>query len=166
MTPKYSNYTFFWRKESPFSQWHPSIFTINGRQYCTAEQWMMWSKAMLFGDEKIAEKIMATRDPSKHKMLGKEVKNFNEEIWAENRLKIVYLGNHKKFTANDNLLQALGNTKGTTLVEASPYDKIWGIGMLESNPDVLDFNKWKGQNLLGYVLTELRDDLMKINVIR
>lgn len=150
---------FFWETRSPFSQWHPVGFEIDGIKYRTAEHYMMWRKAMLFGDEETAEKILAVKHPRDVKALGREVKNFDSKVWADNCQQAVYDGNYAKFTQNKMMLQAMKDTKGVELVEASPYDKIWGIGLAANDPKALNRDTWEGENLLGVVLNALREKL-------
>ena len=123
------------------------------------EQYMMYEKARLFGDEIIMKQILETRDPRHHKRLGRLVSGFKQDVWESRRLKIVYQGNHAKFSQNADLLQKLKRTAGKTLAEASPYDKIWGIGMDATHPAAKSREGWKGQNLLGEALTYLRCEL-------
>ncbi|TXK76729.1 NADAR family protein [Paenibacillus sp. N3.4] len=155
------HFTFFWRSQSPFSQWHPSLFTLNGVQYNCAEQYMMVQKALIFKDADIAAKILKAHSPADQKKLGRQVKNFDSTIWAAVCKKFVYEANYAKFTQNSALKQSLLSTVGTTLVEASPVDTIWGIGLAEDHPDALDRKKWRGTNWLGEILTELREELLK-----
>ena len=150
-------FTFFWN--GPFSQWHASEFKIDGIKYVTAEQFMMHQKAVLFGDGDIAIMILATKKPREQKALGREVRNFDVTVWNERVKEIVKEGNLAKFSQNPDLLAELLETKGTTLVEASPHDTIWGIGLGEWDDDIHDRSKWKGTNWLGEVLTEVRIEL-------
>ena len=152
-------YTFFWRPDSVFSQWFPCAFTVDGAAFSCAEQYMMYGKATLFHDPEVAAEILATPDPRTHKALGRKVRNFDEASWRRAREGIVLTGNRAKFTQDPALRAALLATAGTTLVEASPFDRIWGIGMASSNPAATDPAKWRGLNLLGAVLTRLRDEL-------
>lgn len=152
-------FTFFWN--GPFSQWYPSTFTMGANTFTRAEQAMMYGKAVLFRDIPVAIEIMNTDDPKVQKALGRKVKNFDPQIWDRYKRTIVYQANHAKFTQNPTLLKALLDTRGTTLVEASPYDRVWGIGLAEHDPLALNRETWKGQNLLGEILTELREDLIK-----
>lgn len=130
------------------------------RQFTSAEQWMMYCKAMLFIDLEIADEVMKTEDPRSIKELGRRVRRFNEDTWTVYRWRFVYQGNKYKFTQDERLKKALCETQGTTLVEASPYDKIWGIGLRSSDPRALSRSTWQGKNLLGEILTELRMKLM------
>ncbi|MBK9036069.1 MAG: NADAR family protein [Myxococcales bacterium] len=154
-----AGFTFFWRPDSPFSQWHPCAFTVDGHAFTCAEQFMMHGKARLFDDADVAAQILAIDDPRAHKALGRKVRGFDDHRWKVAREAIVYAGNHAKFTQAPALHAALLATAGTTLVEASPLDRIWGIGLASSSPHATVPAKWRGLNLLGQVLTRLRDDL-------
>jgi len=156
-------FTFFWQTESPFSQWHPARFVVDGVSFNCAEQYMMYGKAMLFGDEEVAQKILRASSPIQQKKLGRNVKNFDQGAWEANCKRIVYEGNYAKFAQNEDLLHKLLQTAGTTLVEASPVDPIWGIGLAEDDPSALDRKQWRGKNWLGEVLTGIREDLLRAN---
>ena len=168
---KSDKYVFFWRSNSPFSNWHASPFraTIqrnNGLDQFTfnsAEQWMMYQKAKLFNDVVMAEKILAETDPRKIKALGHDVMGFIQHDWDDNKERLVYQGLKLKFQQNKDCMKALMATGDKILVEASPYDSIWGIGLGAEDPRVLDENTWQGQNLLGKALTRLRDEFKKHN---
>lgn len=153
-------FTFFFTEASPFSQWYRCAFTEAGKAFNCAEQYMMHGKALLFDDAEVAAQVLAADHPREHKALGRKVKRFDDAVWRREREAIVLAGNRAKFTQNPELLPLLLATKGTTLVEASPYDKIWGIGLAASDPRAHDPDQWKGQNLLGKVLTRLRDELL------
>lgn len=152
-------FTFFWRTASPFSQWFLADFTVNGVQYTSAEQYMMHQKALLFNDQNNADKIMKTRSASVQKKLGRQVAGFNQTIWESECQRIVYEGNRAKFTQNEDLLAALLATRGTTLVEASPDDRIWGVGLAEEDPRIHNRKTWRGTNWLGEILTRLREEI-------
>jgi len=153
-------YTFFYG--GPFSQWYICQFYDEDKnKYVCAEQYMMAQKARMFGDERILDIIMTTGNPKQHKMLGRKVKNFDKEKWEEKAKDIVYQGNYYKFTQNKHLLKELYNTEGTILVEASPYDLIWGIGLKSTDERALNRENWLGKNWLGETLTRLREDLME-----
>ncbi|HTL86559.1 MAG TPA: NADAR family protein [Acidimicrobiia bacterium] len=154
-------YTFFFTEASPFSQWYRCTFTVGANTFNCAEQYMMHGKALLFGDTETATKILAADHPRDHKALGRKVKPFDDAVWKRECEAIVRAGNHAKFTQNEDLREKLFATNGTTLVEASPYDKIWGIGLAATDPRAKDPSQWKGRNLLGKILTELRDELMR-----
>jgi ribA/ribD-fused uncharacterized protein len=153
--------TFFYTEASPFSQWHRCRFVVAGVTYTCAEQYMMHGKATLFGDAAVAAEILAAAHPREHKALGRKVANFNDAVWKRERERIVRDGNRAKFGQNADLRAALLATRGTTLVEASPRDTIWGIGLAAADPRANDPATWRGQNLLGKILTELRDELAR-----
>ena len=152
-------FTFFWRSQSPFSNWHPADFEIDGIRYNCTEQYMMHQKAVLFKDEEIAAKVLNTASPKQQKALGRKVKSFDQAVWEEQCKQIVYDGNYAKFTQNETLLRELLATDGTTVVEASPVDRIWGIGLSAENPKAASRETWRGKNWLGEILTQLREDL-------
>lgn len=142
---------------SCFSQWFPSAFIVDEKKYATAEHWMMAKKAELFNDNETLEKILATEKPAIAKTLGREVKNFNPEVWANSSYKIVVEGNRHKFSQQEDLLNYLLQTGNKIIVEASPTDTIWGIGMAQDVQDATNPFKWRGTNLLGFALMEVRD---------
>jgi len=153
-------FTFFFTEASPFSQWYRCAFTASGHTFNCAEQYMMHGKAVLFGDAEIAAEILAADHPRKHKALGRKVRDFDDATWKRVREAIVLAGNRAKFTQDPGLYEQLLATRGTTLVEASPYDRIWGIGLSATDPRSHDPRQWRGQNLLGKILTALRDELI------
>lgn len=142
--------------EMCLSQWYPCEFEAEGTKYTSAEQYMMAEKARLFGDEEIRAQILKTSDPAICKKLGRKVRNFNQEKWNKNRENIARKGNFYKFSQNAKLREFLLSTGDKILVEASPRDHIWGIGMGKSNPDALDPAKWRGRNLLGFSIMSVR----------
>ena len=156
-TPSNRKYTFFYKKESPFSQWYPSVFIVDGVQYSCAEQCMMHKKALLFKDSESAKAILDTPHPYIMKRLGRRVEPWRQEAWDQECIKVVASGNYAKFSQNPDLRRKLLATGDTILVEASPFDTVWGIGLAEDHPDVGDEDKWRGKNLLGLILTALRD---------
>ena len=160
MVDTMSPYSFFFSEASPFSQWYRCTFEVGGHTFNCAEQFMMHGKALLFDDEAVAAEILTATHPRDHKALGRKVQNFDDAAWKRERERIVMAGNRAKFTQNPELRELLVATKGTTLVEASPYDKIWGIGLAATDPRAQDASQWKGQNLLGKILTVLRDELL------
>jgi ribA/ribD-fused uncharacterized protein len=150
-------YTFFWN--GPFSQWYPTEFTVDGVTYTCAEQYMMHQKAITFGDLETSQKIMETSSPHSQKKLGRSVRNFDAIMWDGISYDIVKRGNVAKFEQNPILMTELMETYPTTLVEASPYDSIWGIGMGVNEAKKTPKSEWKGENRLGNVLTEVRNQL-------
>lgn len=154
------SYYYFWETKHPFSQWHKCSFKIDGLTFNSAEQYMMYGKALLFEDGLTATKILESKNVREQKQLGRQVKGFDKEIWDLNAPSIVYIGNKEKFIQNSEFLKILLSTKGKTIVEASPDDSIWGIGMTENHEDAKSILTWKGTNWLGIVLTELREELI------
>lgn len=145
---------------SCFSQWwagHP--FTHEGTHYATAEHFMMAGKACLFGDEETLAKILSAKTPGEAKKLGRLVRNFDDRLWKTARWDIVVQGNLAKFSQHAELADHLLKTGNAILVEASPFDRIWGIGMASSNPKADNPDQWQGQNLLGFALVEVRERL-------
>lgn len=145
--------------ETCLSQWYPCQFEVDSMKYTSAEQYMMAEKARLFGDEKIRAEILRTSDPRKCKALGRKVKNFDKAVWDKKKEDIVRNGNFEKFMQNDALRNFLLSTGDKVLVEASPTDRVWGIGLGKNNPDALDPKKWRGQNLLGFILMAVRNEM-------
>lgn len=159
-------YIFFWghsRKNSDdvgkfvFSQWFPSPFVVDNVEYKTAEHWMMGQKALLFGDTEIFTKITRSDKPGEVKELGRQIRNFDEHQWNERKFEIVMKGNIHKFGQHEKLKKFLSDSAERILVEASPTDSIWGIGLAEDAPSITNPHTWKGLNLLGFALMETRD---------
>lgn len=156
---------FYGHKESPdgqitdscFSQWFRAPFELEGQIYPTAEHYMMAQKAVLFSDDAMHRNILACQTPKEAKGFGRKVQNFDPRIWEEKRSKIVVQANLAKFSQNDAMKKLLLSSAPKILVEASPRDRIWGIGMGKGNPDAIDPTKWRGQNLLGFALMQVRD---------
>lgn len=142
-----------------FSQWHPTPFTLEHIAFATAEQWMMFAKARLFGDLERAEQIVATPDPSEQKRLGQQVRDFDQGVWDAAKITIVYSGNRAKFEQNAGARRQLKATGRKMLVEANPRDWIWGVGLGIDDPRLHVPSEWRGTNLLGRILTKVRDDL-------
>lgn len=145
--------------ETCLSQWYPCQFEVDSVKYTSAEQYMMAEKARLFGDEKIRAEILRTSDPRKCKALGRKVKNFDKAVWGKRKENIVRNGNFEKFMQNSALRSFLLSTGDKVLVEASPTDRVLGIGLGKNNPDALDPQKWRGQNLLGFTLMAVWKDM-------
>lgn len=142
---------------SCLSQWCQSAFTIDDVVYRTAEHWMMAEKARLFDNDVLRERIIDCTSPGEAKALGRMVENFDEQTWVMHRQSIVLEGSIQKFTQNPELRSYLLNTSGRILVEASPVDPVWGIGLAADDPRAYDPTRWKGFNLLGFALMETRD---------
>ncbi len=155
------DYHFFWGGYC--SQWFKSTFEEFGETFNTAEQFMMAAKAKTFGDEESYQKIMAEKDPSEQKKLGKKVKNFVPETWNAIARDFVTLGNYDKFTQNPEYLEFLMENRGKFFVEASPYDKIWGIGLGEGAIGIENPANWQGTNWLGQCINKARDLIVHDN---
>lgn len=162
-------YILFWEHtEKPdkvtkacLSQWYPCHFEVDGISYCCTEQYMMAQKALLFGDQTVYEKIMASSQPKEIKALGREITGFEQAKWDDQKYPIVLKGNIAKFSQNQSLKDFLLETGDAVLAEASPYDGIWGIRLPMDHPLAKDPASWQGENLLGFVLMEARDILQE-----
>ncbi len=141
------------------SNWYPSKFTVNDVDFSSMEQYMMYKKAVCFGDKDMANKILATDDVAEIKAFGRLVANYNESCWNEVRQIVVFEGLTAKFSQNEDLKAKLKATDNSILAECAVKDRIWGIGLSMNNPDRLQIDKWKGQNLLGYALMMVRERL-------
>lgn len=164
------HYTFFWGHTVPadgaltkacFSQWYPAAFEIDGVSYPTAEHWMMAAKARLFNDSDILKQVLIAPDPKAAKVLGRQVGNFDDKVWKANARMLVTDGNFAKFSQNESLGQFLLATGDDVIVEASPRDCIWGIGLGAENPKAQHPDTWRGQNLLGFALMDVRERLRR-----
>lgn len=164
-------YVFFWGHTPNaigvhiFSQWYPVTFVekmdeLTPITYSNAEQYMMAHKAMLFGDDLYLKKILASTDPGKIKKYGRAIRGFDPEIWNGHKFDIVVEGNRLKYSQNPALMKRLADTGNKTIVEAAPYDKIWGIGLKKEAAVKIPESKWAGQNLLGKALMIVRDELL------
>lgn len=142
------------------SQWWGAPFTVGATQFGTAEHYMMWRKAILFGDEAMAARILAVRHPRAAKQLGGRVTGFDQQMWDEHRFPIVVAGNAAKFGQHPALRAYLLGTRRRVLVEASPFDRVWGIGLTHDDPAAGDPRRWRGLNLLGFALMQVRTDLL------
>lgn len=142
-----------------FSQWYHAPFHVDGRRYATAEHWMMAEKARLFVDEAALERVLAKEDPAAAKAAGRGVLGFDEAMWRRHRFEIVIRGNQAKFAQHAGLRAFLAGTGDRVLVEASPVDAIWGIGLAADDPRAQDPARWLGLNLLGFALMQVRETL-------
>jgi ribA/ribD-fused uncharacterized protein len=156
---KDEEFEFFYKTSHPFSQWFACEFTVEGIVFNTAEQYMMYKKALLFDDKEVADKILKTTDPRQQKELGRQVVGFNNKLWQQYAFEIVYNANYQKFKQNADMKELLLDTSNKSIVEASPSDKIWGIGLSENDINRLDRTKWNGTNWLGEALTCVREDI-------
>ncbi|WP_276479483.1 NADAR family protein [Paraflavitalea pollutisoli] len=153
-------YLFFWGHtpkrtdvvdNSCLSQWFPAPFVVDGVTYSTAEHWMMAQKALLFGDDDAFHDILKADKPGTAKAIGRKVRNFDDELWHAKRYEVVVQGSYHKFSQHSAMRELLLRTGSRVIVEASPTDRIWGIGLSQ--------NTWRGKNLLGFALMEARDQL-------
>lgn len=165
------SYLFFWGHtprikngqlhKTCLSQWWEGVFEVEGVLYKSAEHWMMAQKAKVFEDEAMYQKIIEAKSPAEAKKLGRKVKNFDFDTWEKVRYEIVKEGNLHKFGQSRKLKEYLLNTGSTVLVETSPFDAIWGIGLTQDAPNIENPNTWLGSNLLGFALMEVREELKK-----
>ncbi|WP_216589199.1 NADAR family protein [Streptomyces brasiliscabiei] len=144
---------------SCLSQWWPSPFTVDGVEYATAEHWMMASKARLFGDTEAERKAVAAAGPAQAKKIGRLVRGFDDAVWERERFAVVAEGSFHKFAADADLRAFLLGTGDRVLVEASPLDRVWGIGLAADDERASDPARWRGPNLLGFALMAARDRL-------
>lgn len=161
-------YIFFWGHTNKyneevgkfcFSQWFECPFSVYNITYKTAEHWMMANKALLFGDKDNFNKIISCEKPGEAKELGRQVLGYDEQTWNEKKFDIVKLGNIHKFNQHPKFAYYLLKTENRILVEASPVDTIWGIGLSQESNDIENIYAWRGQNLLGFALMATRDFL-------
>ncbi len=161
-------YLMFWGHQAPpacgagkgcLSQWWPAAFTVDGVSYPTAEHYMMAAKARLSGDAEAAGKILAAPHPGAAKALGRQVRGFDEERWGQHRFDVVVAGNLAKFGQHPPLRDFLAGTGSRVLVEASPRDRVWGIGLAAADERAQSPERWPGLNLLGFALMEVRRQL-------
>jgi len=161
-------YMFFWKPNAGvvdkgcLCQWQPSQFQVETETYCCAEQYMMARKARLFNNHEISKLIMKYTNPKIIKALGRMIRDFEQEKWDNEKYTIIRDGNYCKFAQNDEMRNFLLSTGDKVLVEASPYDTVWGIGLSENDEKSQNPNTWRGQNLLGFALMEVRDDLRNV----
>jgi ribA/ribD-fused uncharacterized protein len=152
-------FVLFWQPPGLYSQWTESRFVVDGVEYGCAEQFMMAEKARLFGDQETLRKVLATSSPRAQKALGRKVAGFDAARWDAVKEEVVVRGNLAKFGQDPVRRAALLATGQKTLVEASPYDAIWGIGLRADHPKALVPAEWRGLNLLGKALERVRAQL-------
>lgn len=156
------DFVFFWN--GTYSQWEPSKFTIDGIEYNCCEQYMMAKKALVFKDQESYNMIMYADNPRDQKAFGRRVKNFDADVWSVISREVVYQGNYAKFTQNPKMREELMATGVLEIVEASPEDKIWGIGLRESDPKAWDKSTWQGTNWLGEAIMRVRQKLREEDI--
>ncbi len=165
MSLKRENFVFFWGHTARadkdaracLSQWWLCAFEVDGVYYNCTEQYMMAEKARLFGDVDTLERILASYEPMEQKKLGRRVQGYDDAKWKAHCFDAVLRGNVAKFSQNEKLRDYLLSTGDGILVEASPKDEVWGIGLEGSHPDAINPRRWPGTNLLGFALMEVRD---------
>ena len=161
-------FVFFWKpqdgiiNESCLSQWYLSKIHVDTDEYCCAEQYMMAEKARLFEDDEILNVIMESQNPKDIKVLGKQVKRFEQTLWDKAKYSIVLNGNYYKFSQNKDMREYLLSTENKILVESSPLDTVWGIGLGKDNEKAHNPHTWRGSNLLGFALMEVRDEIRSV----
>jgi len=144
---------------SCFSQWLEAPFELGGQRYLTAEHFMMAEKARLFGDEAALARVLAAANPGAAKAAGRQVQGFDDAVWLEQRFDIVVRANRAKFEQNASMATYLLQTGDQVLVEASPVDAIWGIGLAADDERANDPMQWQGLNLLGFALMQVRSEM-------
>lgn len=154
-----NNFAFFYSSLHPFSNWYMCPFVHHGHEFNCGEQYMMYKKAMMFKDYDVAEMIMQQGHPRKQKFLGREVRGFVRGVWNERCKPIMVEGLTSKSMQDTYCLTTLLDTGDSIIVEASPTDKIWGIGMSEDDPRATNPTLWLGTNWLGEVLMQVRDGI-------
>lgn len=151
------NIAAFFGAADVFSNWHQCCFAYHEVAFNSVEQFMMYAKALLFDDHATAAAILASASPREQKRLGRSVRGFDDARWVQVRESIMFVGCREKFRQNEAFLTALRATGTSILVEASPYDRIWGVGLGEHDPRIADPSAWQGLNLLGKALMRVRD---------
>lgn len=159
-TNKSSMYLFY-GSSNPLSNWHPKGFWVKGIWFPTSEHFMMYCKAKLFNDEESATLILKTTDPGEAKRLGRKVRNFDKATWDDKSEGYVYIGVLEKFRQNPSAGAFLMSLRGREIVEASPTDVIWGVGLAANDAKIYDRTKWLGENRLGQLLERVRDTLIE-----
>ncbi len=150
----------FWGDESIYSNFYPVSFIYDDIDFKNSEAAYMYKKALYFKDYKIADTIIFNQEPPiKAKKLGRKVVGYDDVEWSKVRYNIMLDVVKEKFFQNVPLMKEILSTEDKLIVEASPYDEIWGVGLSEVDPEIHDVNNWTGMNLLGNVLMEVRDEI-------
>jgi len=158
-TKQIDNYLFFFSRHSFLSNFSPSNFTVNATNYTCSEQYLQHQKALLFDDKNMAEKIMQSNNPGQMKRLTANLANFNGKLWEEKSPDICYTALKEKFSQNPKLQTMLQETHDKVLVEASPYDRVWGIGYGKEEPNLIQKQSTWGKNLQGITLMKVRNEI-------
>jgi ribA/ribD-fused uncharacterized protein len=141
------------------SNFEKCYIKYKGHLFATTEQAFMWEKAVFFNDHESASKILKEENPAKAKKLGREVKNFDDSKWSEVCYEIMYKINYEKYFQNTRLKNILLQTENKQLIEANPRDFRWSCGLEANDPNIENEEDWPGENLLGKVLMQVRDEL-------
>lgn len=144
---------------SCLSENYAAPFDTEGERFSTVEHYLAWRKAVLFGDAHAAERILRAESPTKAKAIGRSVTPFNDEVWKAHRLEVAVAGNIAKFSAHPELADYLAQTGHKVLADASPIDRVWGIGLAADDPSAKDPQLWPGLNIMGFSLMEARSQL-------
>lgn len=142
------------------SNWYKSNFVVEGVTFSCVEQYMMWAKAMLFGDKETASEILKETEPKAMKAYGRKVRNFNSEVWDKEKYSLVLKGVQARFEQNVGLKSWIQAAKADYFVECSPYDAIWGVKLPIADTRVMEPSRWNGENLLGRILKEVQDSIV------
>ena len=149
----------FYDESCPFSQWSAHSFVHDNITYKTAEHFMMYKKAILMRDFNTAQKILTSSGPAEAKKLGRQISPFSPTRWNNQKQEVVHTGNMLKFSQNADIWRMLCATKGKKMVEAAGNDKVWGCGLVYSDPRIHDPKNWTGKNLLGNALDQVKSKL-------
>jgi ribA/ribD-fused uncharacterized protein len=156
-------FVFFWKPDDArvgfLSNWSRSSFELEGERFANVEQYVMWRKATTFGDSVTAARILESGNPARVKALGRQVRAFDDAVWHTARVSAAFDGNAAKYGQSTDLRDRLLETRGRILAEASPHDRIWGIGLDVEDPRCRTVARWRGENVLGFVLMAVRDTL-------
>ena len=157
-----ANAVFYHLPEDPdgyLSNWYPAAFTLDGITFSSTEQYIMYRKCQIFGDKISASAILATDDPAQHQAIGRKASGFNPTVWDGMKQAVAFRGIMAKFSQNEDLKKQLLDTGNTVLVECAYSDVIWACGIRVNEAERFDISKWRGQNLLGFTLMEVREAL-------
>lgn len=157
--------TMFYTKEDELSNWYMRNFKIKSITFNCGEQAMMYSKAMLFGDHNVAQEILDAKHPWEHKRLGKKVKGFVQEVWDDRCVPIVRTVSFHRCSQHKDIKDLLIAARGTTIVEASGTDRLWGVGFTENDPRIHQRELW-GKNLLGFIHMDNCERLYQLEIRR
>ena len=150
--------------EGDFTQDEKSDFEIKDISYMGVDQYLLANRAKLFKDQEMLERIMESKSIRQAKLFGRKIRNFNQDKWDKHKLNMSYVANLCKFQQDENLKFKLLETEDKILVYANVYDSVWGVGKKITDLDIRNPHSWKGENLLGFILMKVRDDLRKVEL--